>query len=113
MGERADDAGSVRFSIVLPPTSPVVPAWPKRTLLLGGIWIAALAMGAAIAYGLHTIKPIVNSVRAVSELTSFPLLGVVSIAFPSAQRREFWRHLWGISAATACLLVALGFRFTC
>jgi polysaccharide chain length determinant protein (PEP-CTERM system associated) len=109
LGERADNAGSVRFEIVLPPTSPVVPVWPQRTLWLGGIWVAALAVGAAIAYGLHSMKPIVNSVRAVGELTSFPLLGVVSVAFPSAQRREFWRHLWGISAASACLLVALGF----
>jgi polysaccharide chain length determinant protein (PEP-CTERM system associated) len=109
LGERADNAGSVRFEVVLPPTSPVVPVWPQRTLWLGEIWVAALAMGAAIAYGLHSMKPIVNSVSAIGELTSFPLLGVVSVAFPSAQRREFWRHLWGISAASACLLVALGF----
>ncbi len=36
LGERADNAGSVRFEIVLPPTSPLVPVWPKRTLLAGG-----------------------------------------------------------------------------
>ena len=31
LGERADNAGSVRFEIVLPPTSPISPVWPKRT----------------------------------------------------------------------------------
>jgi len=108
LGEQADNAGSVRFEIVLPPTSPLIPVWPKRTLLLGLIWLAALCVGGAIAYGLHTIKPILSSVRAVNQLTAFPVLGVVSIAFPTAQRKKILRHAWRISAATACLVVALG-----
>jgi polysaccharide chain length determinant protein (PEP-CTERM system associated) len=108
LGERADNAGSVRFEIVLPPTSPLVPAWPKRGLLLGLIWLAALVVGGGIAYGLHTIKPILSSVRAVNQLTAFPVLGVVSAAFPTAQRKSMWRHVWRISAASACLVLALG-----
>ena len=85
-----------------------VPVWPKRTLLLGLIWLAALGLGGAIAYGLHTIKPILSSVRAVNELTAFPVLGVVSVAFPTEQRKKIWRHVWRISTASACLVVALG-----
>jgi protein tyrosine kinase modulator len=108
LGERADNAGSVRFEIVLPPTSPLVPVWPRRALLLGLIWLAALGAGGAIAYGLHTIKPILSSVRAINELTGFPVLGVVSVAFPTAQRKKVLRHVWRISAASACLVVALG-----
>jgi polysaccharide chain length determinant protein (PEP-CTERM system associated) len=108
LGERADNAGSVRFEIVLPPTSPLVPVWPKRTLFLGLIWLAAIGVGGAVAYGLHTIKPILGSVRAVNEMTAFPVLGVVSVAFPTAQRKMMWRHVWRISAATACLVLALG-----
>jgi polysaccharide chain length determinant protein (PEP-CTERM system associated) len=108
LGERADNAGSVRFEVVLPPTSPLVPVWPRRTIWLAGIWMAALAVGAGIAYGLHTMKPIVSSVRAIREITGFPVLGVVSVAFPTAQRKKFWCNLWHFSAATACLLIALG-----
>ena len=104
LGERADNAGSVRFEVVLPPTSPVTPTWPMRTLSLGGIWLAALAAGAAIAYGLHVLKPIVSSVRTTNELTSFPVLGVVGIAFPARERSRFWRELWRFTAATATLL---------
>jgi polysaccharide chain length determinant protein (PEP-CTERM system associated) len=109
LGEQADNAGSVRFEIVLPPSSPLVPVWPKRTLLLSLIWLAALGAGAAAAYGLHFIKPILSSVSAVNALTSFPVLGVVSVAFPTAQRKKIWRLAWRFSAATACLIVALGF----
>jgi polysaccharide chain length determinant protein (PEP-CTERM system associated) len=108
LGERADNAGSVRFEIVLPPSSPLVPVWPQRFLLLGLIWLAALGAGGAIAYGLHTLKPILSSVRAVSDMTAFPVLGVVSVAFPTEQRKKSWRHVWRISAASACLVVALG-----
>jgi polysaccharide chain length determinant protein (PEP-CTERM system associated) len=108
LGERADNAGSVRFEIVLPPTSPLVPVWPRRMLLLALIWLAALGAGGAIAYGLHTIKPILSSVHAANKLTSFPVLGMVSVAFPTAQKKKFLRHAWRISAAAACLVVALG-----
>jgi polysaccharide chain length determinant protein (PEP-CTERM system associated) len=108
LGERADNAGSVRFEIVLPPTSPLVPVWPKRTLFLGLIWLAALGAGGAVAYGSHTLKPILSSVRAINGLTAFPVLGVVSVAFPTAQRKRIFRHVWRISAAAACLVVALG-----
>ncbi len=82
LGERADNAGSVRFEIVLPPTAPVVPAWPKRLTLLAIIWLVSLGAGAAAAYGLHTMKPIVSSVQAINSLTSFPVLGVVGEAYP-------------------------------
>jgi hypothetical protein len=106
LGERADSAGSVRFEVVLPPTAAAAPVWPKRTALLAEIWLAALAVGAAIAYGLHMLKPIVSSVRGMNEVTSFPVLGVVSAAFPTHQRAQRIYHLLRFTAATACLLAA-------
>jgi polysaccharide chain length determinant protein (PEP-CTERM system associated) len=112
LGERADNAGSVRFEVVLPPTAPIVPVWPKRTKLLGGIWVAALLLGGAVAYGLHLLKPILSSVTAVNELTQFPVLGIVSAAFPSRQQQELRRNKWRFSAAMACLLLALGLALT-
>jgi polysaccharide chain length determinant protein (PEP-CTERM system associated) len=106
LGERADNAGSVRFEIVLPPTAPVVPVWPRRTRLLGEIWLLALAAGAGLAYGLHTLKPIVSSVRGANEITTFPVLGVVNEAFPTRDRAQAVKNLWRFSAATVGLLVA-------
>jgi len=111
LGERADNAGSVRFEVVLPPTASVTPVWPRRTALLGGIWVAAMLLGGGVAYGLHVLKPIVSSTTAVNQLTSFPVLGEVGVAFPSRQRREFRRDMWRFSAAMACLVVALAVAF--
>jgi hypothetical protein len=67
-----------------------------------------MLFGCALAYGLHILKPIVSSVPAVNALTQFPVLGVVSAAFPSRQERERRRNMWRFSAAMVCLLVALG-----
>jgi polysaccharide chain length determinant protein (PEP-CTERM system associated) len=108
LGERADNAGSVRFEVVLPPTAPASPVWPRRTKLLCGIWLGAMLFGCGLAYGLHLLKPIVSSVPAMNALTQFPVLGVVSTAFPSRQQREGRRNLWRFSAAMVCLVVALG-----
>jgi polysaccharide chain length determinant protein (PEP-CTERM system associated) len=111
LGERADNAGSVRFEVVLPPTASVTPVWPRRTALLGGIWAAAMLLGAGVAYGLHILKPIVSSLVAVKELTGFPVLGVVGVAFPTRQQWEFRRNMWRFSAAMACLVAALMVAF--
>ena len=106
LGERADTAGSVRFKIMLPPTVPVAPVWPRRAAFLSGIWIAALLVGAAVAYGLNVLKPVVVSVRAMSELSSFPILGVVGGAFPSRERAQARRHVWRLAVAGACWVLA-------
>ena len=108
LGEQADNAGSVRFEIVLPPTAPVVPVWPNRKALLAGIWLAALAVGAGMAYWLQRLRPVVTSLRALKELGDFPVLGVVGVAFPAQRRAVFRRHLLGFSAASIVLVTALG-----
>ena len=106
LGQRAETAGSVRFEVLLPPTAPAAPVWPRRTLLLAGIWLGSLAAGAALAYGLNVLNPVVVSVRVMNELTSFPVLGVTGAAFPSRQRALARRHVWHISVAAACWLAA-------
>jgi polysaccharide chain length determinant protein (PEP-CTERM system associated) len=82
LGERADDAGSIRFEVVQPPDSPYVPVSPKRTLLLSAVLVAALAVGGGLAYLLHMLMPVVGSLRGLAELTELRVLGVVSSAFP-------------------------------
>lgn len=106
IGEKADNAGSVRFEIVLPPTEHAGPVWPRRTTFLFAVWALAMGVGAALAYGLHSLRPIVPSLPVITKITPFPVLGSVGIAFPT-QHRAAWRSdLWRFSAGTACLLLA-------
>jgi hypothetical protein len=75
---------------------------------LAGIWLAALAAGAGMAYGLQRLRPVVTSLRALKESGDIPVLGVVGVAFPAQQRAIFRRHLLGFSAASVALVAALG-----
>jgi polysaccharide chain length determinant protein (PEP-CTERM system associated) len=108
LGEQADNAGSVRFEVVLPPTAPVTPVWPRRSLLMIGIWAAALVAGAASAFGLQRLRPVVGSLRTLNALVPLPVLGVVGVAFPTRHRALFRRHLWSFAVASVILVAALG-----
>ena len=105
LGERADDAGSIRFQVVQPPTAGFRPVWPKRPQLLFVVLAGALAAGAALAYGLAYLHPVISSPAALAQSTGVPVLGLVSIAFPTRRRRTVRRDLWRVSLATGCLIV--------
>lgn len=110
LGERADNAGSVRFEQVQPPTAPYAPVAPNRILLLVGTLFVALGVGGALSYGLHLLNPVIGSLRGLTDLIDAPVLGVVSSAFPDRLRQEargeIYRFL-GVSSVLVCLLVAV------
>ncbi len=108
LGERADNAGSVRFEIVEPPAASYQPVWPHRVQLLGGVLLAALAAGAAVAYGLHQLHPVLSSVGALAELTGVTVLGMVGSAFPQRTRRAAIRDRVRLACAFGGLFVAFG-----
>jgi hypothetical protein len=107
LGEEADNAGSVRFEIALPPTASPSPVWPRRVLFLAGVWAGSIFLGAALAYGLHMLRPVVHSGRTINSVTDYPILGIVSAAFPAKQRAETRREFRRMSLGVACLVLAL------
>jgi len=106
LGERADDAGSIRFEVVEPPTASFRPVWPKRPALLAMVLAAALGAGAALAYGLSYLHPVVTSATAFAQSIGVPILGSVSAAFPQRRRVAIRRDVVKVSLAATCLLVA-------
>lgn len=108
LGEQADNAGSVRFEIVQPPSADFAPVFPRRTMFLAGALLLALAAGGGLAYLLHLMLPVVGSARSLAELTGLPVLGVVSAAFPGKMHAEAKRDLLHFVAGAACLVAAFG-----
>ncbi len=108
LGERADTAGSVRFDIVQPPKADFRPVWPQRLSMLATVLMAALAAGAALAYGLHRLQPVASSAASLAELAGAPVLGVVTVAFPERARDALRRDVLHLSLAVGCLVVAFG-----
>jgi hypothetical protein len=103
LGEQADNAGSVRFEIVQPPTASFAPVFPRRGFLLAAVLAASLAAGGALAYLLHLLKPVVGSARNLAELTGLTVLGVVAPAFPGRINASRRRDLLQYAAGLACL----------
>jgi len=103
LGQRADEAGSIRFQVLQPPLAGFKPVWPRRTVLLLGIFVLALGAGGALAYGLDQLHPVVGSAAGVSRLTGLPVLAQVGPAFPAATQREMRREIRHVSFAVAVL----------
>lgn len=105
LGERADKAGSVRFEIVQPPTVGFQPVSIKRPLLIGVVLVASLVLGAAVAYGLHQLGPVVVSAGGLAAMARAPVLGTVGLAFPERSEQASRRETWRFSSVAAGLLV--------
>jgi len=106
LGEQADNAGSIRFEIVTPPTAEFGPVSPRRTLLLAGALLGAAVVGGGVAFLMHLVRPVVVSVRGLSELVDLPVLGAVMAAFPEQLARENRRDVRQLFLASFMLLVA-------
>jgi polysaccharide chain length determinant protein (PEP-CTERM system associated) len=104
LGEQADNAGSVRFEVVQPPTAGYGPVSPKRSLLLAGVLALAFGAGGGLCYLLTLLRPVVSSTRGLSELTELPVLGVVSAAFPQQLHAQARRDLFGFVTAAGGLV---------
>lgn len=108
LGERADSAGSVKFQVVQPPTVSTAPVWPRRSLWLTAVLLAALAVGVAIANRLDRLRPMVGSASGLSGVTGVPVLAEIGPAFPSRARRSRRSEIFRVSAAAVCLVLAFG-----
>jgi polysaccharide chain length determinant protein (PEP-CTERM system associated) len=106
LGEQADSAGSVRFEIVQPPTASFSPVFPRRPLFLAGVLFGALAIGAALAWGMSLLRPVVGTAQSLSKLTGLPVLGVVSVAFPARVHAETRATMFRFAAGVGFLMFA-------
>jgi hypothetical protein len=80
--------------------------FPRRILFLVAVLAGALAAGAALAYLLHMMSPVVSSARSLAEFTGLPVLGVVSGAFPGRFAQQARSSLLHFAVGVACLVGA-------
>jgi polysaccharide chain length determinant protein (PEP-CTERM system associated) len=106
IGGKANEAGSVRFTVVQPPTVGQAPVWPNRPMFLVAVLILALIAGVGAAYGLNLLQPVAGSARTLAALTGATVLGVVGNAFPEEAARVARRDRRRVYLAAACLIAA-------
>src|SRR5206468_2138833 len=78
LSEQASTTDQVEFRVLDAPLADLKPVAPKRLLLLAGVMLAALAAGAGLSYVLAQLRPVFGSVRALQEISGFPVIGSVS-----------------------------------
>jgi polysaccharide chain length determinant protein (PEP-CTERM system associated) len=81
ISQRADQStGDVKFRVIDPPTMPVVPSGPHRTLLSALVLLAALGAGLGAALLLQQIRPVFSTKDSLRQVTGLPVLGSVTAA---------------------------------
>ncbi|MGH8133167.1 MAG: XrtA system polysaccharide chain length determinant [Steroidobacteraceae bacterium] len=113
LGEQAEATGIVKFEIIDPPRADFAPIAPKRPKLIIAAFVLALAAGVGAAFLLHLLRPVFLSVRQLSAVVGFPVLGAVSMTWLekyNARRRRgvvVYAGATAVLAAAAVMLVAL------
>jgi len=97
---------TVEFKVVDPPRVPTKPAWPNRPLLVSLVPLGGLGVGVAFAFLLGQLRPTVGGRRQLQELTSYPVLGMVTRVETDAMRHHARRMSIGFALALAALLGA-------
>jgi hypothetical protein len=72
--------------------------------MLVAVLLAALAAGAALAYRLDRLQPVINSAGDVTRLAGVALVGVVGLAFPTRATAHARREVWQVSVAVVSLV---------
>lgn len=104
-GEVESKTDVVDFRVIDPPRVPNEPAWPNRPLLVSVVPFGGIGVGLGVALLLGLLRPTVEGRRQLRELTSFPVLGMVTMIETDQRRRGARRgNLLFIAGAVAMLL---------
>lgn len=75
----------LKFRVLDPPLKPFQPIGPHRFQLLSAVLILSLIAGGVFAFFLSQIRPVFMNRRKLADITQFPVLGSVSMAWSSRQ----------------------------
>ena len=85
---KASDADQIDFRIIDPPLASIFPVAPPRLLMLLGVFVAALGVGACVCYIGAQIWPVFSNTRSLAAVTELPVLGAISEAWNDRRTAE-------------------------
>ena len=106
-GEVESKTDVVDFRVIDPPRAPNEPAWPNRPLLVTAVPFGGIGVGLGVALLFGLLRPTVEGRRQLRELTSFPVLGMVTMIETDQRRRGARRGNLLFIAGTVAMLLAL------
>lgn len=92
-GQVETERSAFQFDVIDPPTAPRSPAAPNRPLLLLGVLVAGLGIGAGVAFVLGQLKSTFTSADKLERALDLPVIGTVSRSMTEATRAHQKRRL--------------------
>lgn len=87
-GQVETERSAFQFEVIDPPTAPRKPAAPNRPILLIGVLIAGLAIGAGVAFLLGQMKSSFTTADKLERSLDLPVVGTVSRSMTQASSRH-------------------------
>jgi hypothetical protein len=97
---------AIDFKVIDPPYVPPIPSFPNRPLLLSMVLLLAIAGGAGFAFILSQVRPIIIDRSSIADITEYPVLGSVTMAWNPAQTQSRRKKVMLWAASTGALLSA-------
>jgi len=101
----AEKTGIVSFNVVDPPSVGYQPSFPNRPLFLTAVLLVGLALGGAVAYLMHLLRPVFSSEISLAEMTGLPVLGTVTRTWVDKYRAQLRGGLLRYAIVSGLLLV--------
>lgn len=115
ISQAATQSGNnLKFRVVNPPVTPLLPTSPKRGLLLLVVFVFAVGIGGVFAYFLHKIKPVFTSLRSLRNFSDYPVIGTLHLIESRVRRARKRREIVGFCTGVGFLAVVLvlGFAYS-
>ena len=109
MTRRADvQSEDLQFRIIRPPLIASQPSGPKRILFYTGILFVGFGLGVGIAFLMSMIKPVRVRGQQLSDLTGFPIWGMVGHLdiVKIKKRNKMHIFIFALSSGTILLMYA-------
>ncbi len=100
--------GVADFRMIDPPRVSPTPVAPNRMLFLPLVLIGSLLAGMAVSFVVSQVRPTFIDGRSLSDVTGFPVLGIVSLLHNEASLRQNRRRLVVFFAGLGGLVASYG-----
>ncbi len=105
-GSVQTETSPMQFKVIEPPLAPRSPVAPNRPLLLTLVLVAAMGIGAGIAFAMSQIKASYATPGRLARATGIPVIGTISEFLPASSLADVKLKLRYFAGCTAALVAA-------
>ncbi|WP_298466760.1 XrtA system polysaccharide chain length determinant [uncultured Erythrobacter sp.] len=111
-GNVEDETSQFKFDLIDPPVVPQSPAAPNRPLLLFGVLLVGLGIGAGVAYAMSQLRSTFATPQKLERGFDLPVIGSISLTISDAARVIERRRFKQFAGACAGLVAVFGILLT-